>query len=57
LNARPWRDPRLQPKTAFSRLLPVHADDFEGQKKVDSVEKPLNRPLVEKWFRRCDSLV
>jgi hypothetical protein len=29
----------------------------ECVKTTDSVEKPLNRPLVEKWFRRCDSLV
>jgi hypothetical protein len=26
-------------------------------KMADSVEKPLDRPLVEKWFRRCDRLV
>ena len=29
----------------------------ERQLCADFVEKPLNRPLVEKWFRRCDSLV
>ena len=29
----------------------------ERQLCADFVEKPLNWPLVEKWFRRCDSLV
>jgi hypothetical protein len=29
----------------------------ERLKSTDFVEKPLNRPLVEKWFRRCGSLV
>src|SRR5208337_1323193 len=38
LNVRPWRTPRLQPKTAFSRLSPVHRADLEGQQRVCAVK-------------------
>jgi hypothetical protein len=36
-----WRNPHLQPKTAFSRLPPVHTADPKGQLRVDS-DPPVN---------------
>jgi hypothetical protein len=35
-------NPRLQPKTAFSRFQPVPRADLEGQQRVDIVEKLAN---------------
>src|ERR1700722_17414068 len=35
LTARSWCNRRLQPKTAFSRLPPVHRADLKGQLRVD----------------------
>jgi hypothetical protein len=35
----PWRNRRLQPKTAFQRIPPVHRGDLQGQLRVYSVEK------------------
>jgi hypothetical protein len=51
---------RILPVSAYGRFLAVFAlsqGHLERVLRVDSVEKPLNRPLAEKWFRRCDSLV
>jgi hypothetical protein len=37
---RSWRNPRLQPKSAFSRLLLVHTANLEGQQRVDLTRSP-----------------
>jgi hypothetical protein len=39
-NGRLWPDRRLQPKTAFSRLPPIHWADLKGQHRVDLTRSP-----------------
>ena len=43
---RPYRNRRLQPKTAFSRLPPVHRVDQEGQERVDLTHSPSGQRMT-----------
>ena len=43
LTARSWRNRRLQLKTAFSRLPPVHRADLKGQLRVDLTRSQLSQ--------------
>ena len=49
---RPYRNRRLQPKTAFSRLPPVHRVDQEGQERVDLTHSPSGQRMTAICVRR-----
>jgi hypothetical protein len=48
-----WRNGRLQPKSAFSRLPPVHGGDLEGQLRVELTSSP-SRQRMAGFLRQAD---